>query len=775
MKKKVALVVSCVLLIGAVLWVHPAEAWRQLLHIGWAGLGGASALLLLSLVFNAIRFRRLLSMNGYCLSWLSSLQAFMAGNLGSLFFLPLLGQAGARQAMLEKNGVPPEVNATLIVVERGATALISASFALLAFVNLTGLADVENWLASIRVVPMAAAFVLTLVFLASVYPAPAKTAAKEWASPLMLARTAEIFFWTLLQLVAMVGCFAFLAHQLAPNLHKMDLWAAAFIVSFCGSLPISVGGWGIREVSAMWIFGKLGMATGQALAVTVATGLLWLVLVLICSGAVLGARRQPAARPSPKQNASLSRPEMNAFTTLAVPMLGAAAILYQFHVVIPFGSINVNFADPFAMLALAVLAAECIKDRRFPEWRMGNFNFVFLLFGALMIYGFVVYCFRFGSFGSASATRVFGWTVLVGYSAMGSLFIRSLGSAVGRDRGAIILACAAAAIVGVDLVYRWLFVAGVLATPPPPNFEGFSANRTAFVFALSLVICLFLARWDGFGNFSSAKSRAQTLVLALLISAVLLSASRTGIATVIIILFLAMLLRMQKPRDIVALIFATILLWGLILGLGIVLAIISSFGPFAYSAFRESLSAPGGEFLSRFSKALGDAWVALPSDIMRGIQSTMSAAESDISRSRINAAVLDLFKQSPWVGQGLGGFLERSPQILGYSIGIHNTWLWILVDFGLLGFSLALLTISLICVYVVRAKLWSSPDPYQRAFLLGLVCFALFSQFHEMSFQRIMWFCLGLLLAVPRQDAAVAQICELAKDVPSAERLPLRA
>jgi len=760
MKKKIALVVSCVLLIGAVLWVHPAEAWRQLIHIGWAGLAGALSLLLLSLLFNAIRFRRLLLMNGFFLSWISSFQAFMAGNLGSLFFLPLLGQAGARQAILEKNGVPPQVNATLIVVERGATALVSASFALLAFVNLTGLADVENWLASLRVVPMALAFVLTLVFLASIYPAPAKMAAKEWASPLMLARTAEIFFWTLLQLVAMVGCFAFLAHQLAPNLHNMDLWASAFIVSFCGSLPISVGGWGIREVSAMWIFGKLGMATGQALAVTVATGLIWLVLVLVCSGAVLGMRRRSAIPHSGTQNESLSRSEMSAFPTLAVPMLGAAAILYQFHVVIPFGSINVNLADPFAMLALAVLAAECIKDRRLPEWSMGKLNLVFLLFGALMVYGSVVYCFRFGSFGSTSATRVFGWTVLVGYSAMGSLFIRSLGSAIGRDRGAIILACAAAAIIGVDLVYRWLFVAGALSTPPPPNFEGFSANRNAFVFALNLVVCLLLARWDGLRSFRSIKSRAQALVLALLISAILLSASRTGIATVIIVLFMAVFLRMQKPRDVFALIIAALLLWGLILGVGTALAIIGSLSPLVIEALRESLSAPKGEFLSTLITSLSNVWAALPPDTFRGIQSTMSAPESDFSRSQINAVALDLFKQSPWFGQGLGGFLERSPHTLGYSIGIHNTWLWVLVDFGLLGFSLALFIAFLFCAYVIRARLWCSPDAYQRAFLLGLVCFALFSQLHEMSFQRIMWFCLGLLLAVPRQGAATAQSCE---------------
>ncbi len=690
----------------------------------------------------------------------------MAGNLGSLFVLPLLGQAGARQAMLEKSGVPPEVNATLIIVERGATALISASFALLAFVHLTGMADVENWLASIRVVPMALAFVLTLIFLASVYPAPAKMAAKEWASPSMLARIVEVFFWTFLQLIAIVSCFAVLAHQLAPNLQKSDLWAAAFIVSFCGSLPISVGGWGIREVSAMWIFGKLGMAAGQALAVTVATGLLWLVLVLMCAGAVLSVRRQPSARPSAKQSASLSRPEMSAFTTLALPMLGAAAILYQFHVLTPFGSINVNLADPFAMLALVVVAAECIKDRRFPEWRMGNLNLVFLLLGALMVYGFVVYCLRFGSFGSASASRAFGWTVLVGYSAMGSLFIRSLGCTLGRDCGAIILACAAAAIVGVDLFYRWLFVSGVLSTPPPLNFEGFSANRNAFVFALNLVVCLLLARWDALGNFRRMKSRVQTLVLALLISAVLFSASRTGIATVIILLFLAMLLGMQKPRDILALLVVALLLWGFVLGCGIGLAVISNFGSVAYSALRESLSAPGGELRGPLIRAIIEAWAALPWNAAREIQSTMSAPESDFSRSQINVVALDLFKQSPWFGQGLGGFLESSPQTLGYSIGIHNTWLWILVDFGLLGSLLALFIVSLFCAYVIRAKLWCSPDPYQRAFLLGLVCFAIFSQLHEMSFQRIMWFCLGLLLAVPRQGAVAAQACESAQDVP---------
>jgi O-antigen ligase len=226
---------------------------------------------------------------------------------------------------------------------------------------------------------------------------------------------------------------------------------------------------------------------------------------------------------------------------------------------------------------------------------------------------------------------------------------------------------------------------------------------------------------------------------------------------------MAMFLGMQKPRDMVHFIIIAFLLWGLFLGAGTVLATIRSLGPLAMDAFSELLSAPRSEFLSTFAR-FKELLTATLSDALRSIQSTMSTAESDFSRSQINAVALDLFKQSPWFGQGLGGFLERSPQTLGYSIGIHNTWLWVLVDFGLLGFSLALLMVSLIFAYVIRARLWCSPDPYQRAFLLGLVCFAFFSQLHEMSFQRIMWFCLGLLLAAPRQSAATAQSCELVQD-----------
>src|SRR5690606_5505092 len=58
-----------------------------------------------------------------------------------------------------------------------------------------------------------------------------------------------------------------------PEAGFIELCSAAAIVSFAASLPITVNGWGLREVASIYVFGQLGMQPGEAAAVSLLVGI----------------------------------------------------------------------------------------------------------------------------------------------------------------------------------------------------------------------------------------------------------------------------------------------------------------------------------------------------------------------------------------------------------------------------------------------------------------------------------------------------------------------
>ena len=77
------------------------------------------------------------------------------------------------------------------------------------------------------------------------------------------------------------------------------------------------------------------------------------------------------------------------------------------------------------------------------------------------------------------------------------------------------------------------------------------------------------------------------------------------------------------------------------------------------------------------------------SDVDEKFQAGVYASNTAEQRVNINIAALDMFMESPAnipFGVGIGTFLTRSEELLGYRIQIHNTFLWILVEMGSIGF-----------------------------------------------------------------------------------------
>ncbi len=105
----------------------------------------------------------------------------------------------------------------------------------------------------------------------------------------------------------------------------------------------------------------------------------------------------------------------------------------------------------------------------------------------------------------------------------------------------------------------------------------------------------------------------------------------------------------------------------------------------------------------------------------------------------------ELFTSYPIFGSGLGGFLHHHQALV-----IHNVPLWIATEMGIIGLLLILPLPILLLRYIFKQGIRLS----EQKFILFncLLVWGAFSMFQDMSFQRIIWYILGLILAVKLAD-----------------------
>jgi hypothetical protein len=72
------------------------------------------------------------------------------------------------------------------------------------------------------------------------------------------------------------------------DLPILSIFAASAAISLAAAIPITVGGWGLREVAAVYVLGHLGVASADALSVSVMVGLCVTAVTLAASPVCLG-------------------------------------------------------------------------------------------------------------------------------------------------------------------------------------------------------------------------------------------------------------------------------------------------------------------------------------------------------------------------------------------------------------------------------------------------------------------------------------------------------
>jgi hypothetical protein len=452
-------------------------------------------------------------------------------------------------------------------------------------------------------------------------------------------------------------------------------------------------------------------------------------------------------------------------------LITAFAIFFQFHVTLPEGVINLNLGDPFALAALVAVCLNSLMLRSPPQWRVPQFNLILMMFGALLLIGFANGWFKIGVTQWSLSARLIGSIVLLGYLAAGYLLVAYNGNSSIR-RMLEVLAITATIVIVWTALMRTLSGYGFEVPWLTPNYEGFSGNRNAFAFQLLAVLAVALAYSNTYSRQFTGEAKGiftawrSWVPIGFLIAGVFLTASRAGALAGIIILAIAVVKDIANRKSVVFGILFAGILWSALWAVqsATVQRAIEQIASMqsdaeegnseqtgtAQDGTEQGATAQSGTAQSEKSKSgkakIDKAWTEAAQSAT--VQSAVSGEYSNEERIATLVYGFKMWRNSPFLGEGLGVFIANSESWLGRPTVIHNTPLWILAEFGLLGAVIFGWSFLKIGRYAIDTN-HSRNNLSRSALLLLITLFVVFSLFHEMLYQRIFWLIGGALLATP--------------------------
>ncbi len=696
-------------LMATILWlVGPVAGFNRLLQFPIESLVWVFLLLFANLCIVSFRFWRILNHFGHAVSWSIAFRSTLAGHLAGQFFISLFGQVAGRQLGLHNCGISAAANASILAYERVILMLVSGASAAIGLVYLYGQEVVETFFKNFHV---AEVFMTvcggSILSWAIGFGRYEEKVLKRLMTVKNIARVVEVAFVTMLGLATLLMVFVICVSAFANQLSFAQILASAAVISFAASIPITVNGWGVREVAAIYVLGGLGVPVIDAVTVSVVVGLCSTLAILVLAPYFIRRQAKLSNPPAPTVETVPSHYE----GTWLIAMLAVVFVQFQQVVTLPGGSINLNLSDPFAILSLAVVFLHAFSLREAPKWRLDNVNVMLLSIGLLLVVGFIIGFFKVGFTQWAFGGRVIGWFVLLGYLSSGYLLVSHFGF-YGLRRLAESLAAIACFIVMQQVIIRLMPVFdidfGLVITP---NFEGYAGNRNAFSFQLVAILALLLglSRIYREPRITSFHSLLFPFFLGVVLLGLLFAGSRAGWGVACILLIVAVTSGVGCLRKLIWSSLIALIIWAGIYAL-----------PYFFST--------GGV-----------------ESISMSMQSQISGPGNDIERWSLLMNAFEQWKSSPIFGIGLGVFIANSTGWLGYPQVIHSTPIWILTEFGIVGVVIFSVIFFSLARSILRRK-WRLPA--NSALILLLLAFLVFSFVHEMFFQRIFWLILGALLSV---------------------------
>lgn len=714
------LAISCSFLAAVIWFAEPSSTLNSLGELPIEVLCAFFVLLGVNLFVVSFRFWRVLTYIGIDVPWPVALRASMAGHLSSLFFIPLIGQVAGRQFYLAKAGVPPMVNASVAACERTLLAIMSGTLAAWGAVFLLGRTAVDRFVTGLALEQVL--LVASAGFLLSLLVARKGDGfVRSNLNRKNLARFLEIAAITLAGQLLMLSCFMLGFHSVAPEVDPLSLFAASAVVSFAASLPISIGGWGVREMASVFVLQLFGVPASNAIAVSILIGLFSMLVLFLAVPVITRKDQESTSQNLVPQADAITLSKVEGILTWMFGTVVALFLFFQVHVPVSGSKVTLNLADPFAMLTLAALGLQVLQLKRFPTWRLEGFNFILTAMGAMLVVGFCIGWSRIGVTQWALGNRLMGWLVLMGYCATGTLLAARLGRH-GLRRMVETMASVVCVVIIVQVSLRLLTLWGwdFEGIDLGYNFEGYSGNRNTFAFQLLCVASLLLGYDRLYSRYGKSPKGAVLLPLFLgtVMFGTFLTGSRAGLGTMIILLVVALAARIANWRLILLGLGTSLALWALMVG------------------------------VTSWHASQGNAFLHL--DITREY-----FQQAELVRWKANSIAAQMWLEHPILGAGLGAFFAASPSQFGQPVVVHSTPLWILAEFGLVGAVVYGWCAFVLLRFAVRRFRGAPPE---RALFLMLLAFCLFCQVHEIMYQRIFWFLLGALLALRHREAPIREV-----------------
>ena len=277
----------------------PVIAQMRAMHPGW--LGAAFALLILHGFISAWRWWAIMRLQGDAPRYGPTLKLFFIGMFFNQTLSTTLGGDAARVLMLRTAGISTGKAATGVVLERAA-GMLSMMALVPAAILVAPLTGQKTWLALI-----AAGLVLIAIIL---FGPALRHAGRRWlrSTGLFLLEARRI----LLSRAGLPILFLSLAIHLGSGL---TVWLVAMaadaspglmvcltltpLALLLATMPISFGGWGVREAVLVGLFAPFGVTTEPALGVSIMLGLLVMLAGLPGGVIWLNGGRTPRAAPTP--------------------------------------------------------------------------------------------------------------------------------------------------------------------------------------------------------------------------------------------------------------------------------------------------------------------------------------------------------------------------------------------------------------------------------------------------------------------------------------------
>lgn len=663
------------------------------------------------------RLSVLARLEGHPLTLRTALKANAAGAMLSQVMINFLGQAAGRIAIMRKANIPADSTITISVIERLAATVVLTGVAVVATLYLFGKISFGQGVEADYLVEVGFGLAIsTLLAGVFVYRDLLLSIARQLSFGKIGGGFLAIAGISLIVHGAMLLAYLTLALEFTEDAVPVDLVAAGLIVMFTASLPISFGGWGVRELSAAAVLPYAGLTVTQGVFVALLVGVGSLAVQLPIWLAVSGRHQKDSVPEDRKETTVQTGNVFSSWLGALVPVLMSIAIIFNLHFPTADGVLNVNLADPLAIVGGALFVAYWLERGSLPRWRVPALNMLVVLATLVLIQAAFIGLADFGFSAWAFRNRLGGWLILLAYAAAGALIVFLQGDG-GRRLLLKGFVAGLASIAALDLLWLAYSVSGAtfFGDSAPQRLEGFSQNPNAFAFLLvaGLSAIIALLRTEK----SRAANRIWVLAATILGTALVLAGSRAGWGALALICVAALVIdrRLVKP-----------MLKAGALGAALIL----------FMVYAPTIDLIGSGSGSGSADAVS---------VFNLSKSASDYTASDAERWRSIDGGVRLWRENPYFGAGLGAFFEETKSA-GAPLVIHNTLLWLLAETGLFGF-VVFLAIGVTIFWVLKGRLRDPADVGSTTIFLFLLAFAAMSMVHELLFQRILWFTLGVCLA----------------------------